>query len=492
MSKKFFLISLFLFLAYFATRLYNLMLMPLFTDEAIYVRWSQIARYDAGWRFISLTDGKQPSFVWLTMTVMKLVSDPLLAGRLVSVGAGLITLAGLYFLTKEIFKSSKTAFYACLIYLIFPMALMYDRMALYDSLVGAAVVWALYFEILLVRRLRLDLALILGMILGVGVLTKSSNFFSIYLLPFTLLLFGWKEKNKFKRLGKWFVLAGVAVVEAYGYYSILRLSPFFHIIGQKNNIFIFSFKEWVTHPWEFFYGNLLGLWDWTHGYFSWLVIFLIAGSFLFAHKYFKEKLLLFIWFVLPFTALALFGKVLYPRFIFFMLLMLIPLAALTMEKLSEVFRNKLIFIFLCFLLFFFNLKADFFILTDTARAPIPKSDTNQYINGWPAGGGIRETINFLEKQAEKKKIYVASEGTFGSLPTYAVEIYLGDYKNVEKKGIWPLPVNIPTDLLSKAKIMPVYLILNPTQDPPPGWPLKLIARYQKGISNTYLSLYQIR
>ena len=77
------------------------------------------------------------------------------------------------------------------------------------------------------------------------------------------------------------------------------------------------------------------------------------------------------------------------------------------------------------------------------------------------------------------------------MPTYAVEIYLGDNKNVDKGGIWPLPLNIPADLLIKAKKMPVYLILNPTQIQPLGWPLKLIAKYQKGVGNSYMSLYQV-
>ncbi len=60
-------------LSYFSLRLYNLMSLPLFTDEAIYIRWAQIAKNDANWRFISLVDGKQPSFVWLMMIVMRFV-----------------------------------------------------------------------------------------------------------------------------------------------------------------------------------------------------------------------------------------------------------------------------------------------------------------------------------------------------------------------------------------------------------------------------------
>src|SRR5258708_29055975 len=77
------------------TRFYNILSLPIFTDEAIYVRWAQIAKNDAAWRFISLTDGKQPMFVWIAMILVKFIHDPLLAGRLVSVGAGFISLVGL-------------------------------------------------------------------------------------------------------------------------------------------------------------------------------------------------------------------------------------------------------------------------------------------------------------------------------------------------------------------------------------------------------------
>src|SRR3990170_2343362 len=133
---------LFIAAFYFFTRLYNIMSLPIFTDEAIYTRWSQIAKNDAAWRFISLTDGKQPLFVWIDMVFMRFVSDPLLAGRLVSVFAGLLTVIGLFFLGKEIFNNKKIGIIAGIIYVIYPFALVYDRMALYDSLVSATAVWA--------------------------------------------------------------------------------------------------------------------------------------------------------------------------------------------------------------------------------------------------------------------------------------------------------------------------------------------------------------
>ena len=65
------------------TRLTKLTLIPIFTDEAIYLRWAQIALGDPRWRFISLIDGKQPLLIWLFLPFVKYISDPLVAGRIV-------------------------------------------------------------------------------------------------------------------------------------------------------------------------------------------------------------------------------------------------------------------------------------------------------------------------------------------------------------------------------------------------------------------------
>src|SRR5690606_20926940 len=175
---------------------------------------------------------------------------------------------GIFFLASEIFKSRRTGVIASVLYLIYPFAMVYDRMALYDSLVATFFIWSSYFTVLLVRLRRLDVALILGMIIGGGVLTKTSNFFSIYLLPISAVLFDFESKNRVREFLKWIALATVSVVVAYAIYSILRLSPYFNIIGDKNNTFVYSFSEWINHPFTFFLGNLNGLKDWLISYFT--------------------------------------------------------------------------------------------------------------------------------------------------------------------------------------------------------------------------------
>lgn len=483
---------------YLFSRLYNILDLPIFTDEAIYVRWAQIAKDDSYWRFISLTDGKQPLFVWLAMIVMRFIEDPLLAGRLVSVGAGFFTMIGLFFLGRELFKNKWVGILSSLMYLIFPMALVYDRMALYDSLVGTFSVWSLYFIVLLARTIRLDIALILGMIMGAGILTKTSGFFNIYLLPFSLALFDWQKKERLRRFVKWLGLFAIATIATYGYYSILRLSPFFHIIDQKNTIFVYSPNEWIIHPFAFFVDNLKAFWDWLTSYMTYTILFLTVGSFFITRTFIREKVFLLIWFLLPFVALALFGKTLYPRFIFFMTLSLLPLASFSLVKIYNSLRNVLLFAIFCLFIFILAVRADYFILNDFAHAPIPVSDLNQYSNDWPAGGGVKEAVNFFREKSKITKIYIATQGTFGLMP-YAIEMYLVKNPNVKIEGFWPIGDTVPQKVIEQSKKTPSYFVFyQPCVScqgiglAPQTWNYKAVLQVQKPTGNRYFTVYEIK
>ncbi|HEX8965081.1 MAG TPA: glycosyltransferase family 39 protein [Patescibacteria group bacterium] len=486
------IVSILLIAVYFLLRFYRIMSLPLFTDEAIYVRWSQIAKYDASWRFISMTDGKQPMFVWATMIAMKFFINPLASGRLVSVGTGFLTTIGLFFLGREIFRNRWIGILSALLYVVFPFGLVYDRMAMYDSMVGMFMVWSLYVEILLVRRIRSDIAFVLGLVIGGGMLTKTNAFFSMYLLPTTVILFDFKQKKRVKKIFLWIAFAVLSIALAQLYYSILRLSPFYNIISDKNSVFVYPFHDWIHHPFTFFWGNLKGLWNWFITYIKLPLFILIVGSFIWFRDRIKEKILLFSWFILPFIALAMFGRVLYPRFILFMTLPLLVLAAYSLLKVINFVRQPIFKIIIVLAFIALSIRADYYIVTDFVHAPIAGPDLAQYIDDWPAGGGVKPLIAFLTAQASKGQLYVATEGTFGSLPTYAVEIYLGSNGNVNHRGFWPIPDQIPQDLLDKAQKMPVYIVFNQTQDPPIStWPIKLIAKYQKGNWNRYMRVYQV-
>ncbi|OGH04054.1 MAG: hypothetical protein A2W22_00310 [Candidatus Levybacteria bacterium RBG_16_35_11] len=490
-------ILLFLLVAalYFLVRLPNLLVMPIFTDEAIYTRWAQIALNDSSWRFISLTDGKQPLFVWFAMVFMKVINDPLVAARLVSVISGLFTMFGLWFLSFELFKDKRIAHLTSIIYVFFPFAQVYDRMALMDSMVGTFSIWAFYFSILLVRRTSLSIAYTLGFTLGAGALTKSSNFFSMYCLPFTLLLFNFSKNQLLRRFLKWGILAIFAVVIAQVIYSILRLSPLFSTIAAKNGTFIYPFSEWINHPFTFLIGNLSALWDWLFGYLAISYLILILISVIFIFKEFKEKLLLIVYFAIPFFALAVFGKLIYARFIFFMSLYLLPLAGWGLVFLIDQLRSKLkinklgyilVAVFIAYPAFI-----SFTLLTNPINAMIPNTDKSQYLNSWAAGWGVKESIQFIEKEARKGKVYVATEGTFGLMPE-SLELYLVKNKNVTIKGYWPID-EFPKEVIDSSKKMQTYFVFYQPEHKviPHEWPLKLIFQKREGNSNSYFRFYQV-
>lgn len=483
---------------YLFTRLFHLTtFLPIFTDEAIYIHWSQVALNDANWRFISLTDGKQPMYVWIAILTLKFFHDPLMAGRLVSVLAGFFSMIGIFFLGRELFKNTKIGLFSSLLYVIYPFALVYDKLAMYDSLVALFTIWIFYFTVLLIRHVRLDLGMILGMVAGLGMLTKTNVDFGLIMLPFSVALFTFKKHFDKNRLFRWAIYALVAALIANAMYLVLRLSPFYYIIGQKNLTFIYSFHDWIRQPFAFFGGNIKSMIAWFVGYMTIPFVLLAISSFFIEKKFLKEKILLVAWFVFPFVSLAFFGKVIYPRFILNMTMSIIILGAYALFILCNKVKNVglQVLIFLVFISLF--LVNDFYILTNFARASIPFGDQDQLLYGWSSGVGVSETVSYLQDQAKNGKIYVGTEGTFGLMP-YALQIYLGKNSNVTSQGFWPIESMPPQELLDASKKEPTYVVFYqscPTCQAigkaPATWPVTEIFSIKKLSSDTYYTLYKV-
>src|SRR3989344_3635543 len=114
------------------------------------------------------------------------------------------------------------------------------------------------------------------------------------------------------------------------------------------------------------------------------------------------------------------------------------------------------------------------------------------MDDWPSGGGVPQINAFFGQELMKGNVSIYTEGTFGLMP-YAIELYYVDNPNAKIKGIWPLPVEMPEDMRQDAATHPTYFVLYETQEPPPGWPLTLIAQYQKGRrKDRKLRLYKVR
>lgn len=321
-------------------------------------------------------------------------------------------------------------------------------------------------------------------------------------MPFTLLLFDFKKSHFVKRLLRFALLAGFASLVSYGIYNVLRLSPLFEMIRAKNAIFVYPFSEWLTHPFTFFIGNLNGLFSWLTEYLTLPFIILILISLILIKKYFKEKLLLCLYFLLPFAALAIFGRVIFPRFIYFMSLYLLPLAAWGLNHvINEALRysqkkNKFktikfaILVVVFVFIWYPGLVSYQFALNPTA-AKIAKADNSQYVNSWAAGWGIKESVAYFKEKAKNQKIYIATEGTFGLLPA-ALEMYLVDDKNIIIKGYWPVN-DVSKEILDYAQKMPAYFVFYQKEhiDIPSTFPLKLLFQIRQGNTEYYYRVYQV-
>lgn len=476
--------------AFFVSRLINLTLIPIFTDEAIYLRWAQIGLADPRWRFISLTDGKQPLLIWLFYPALKLISDPLIAGRIVSIVCGFFSLIGIAILGRILTKSNKGAVVGAILYLIIPFFLIYDRLAVYDALFGTITVWTLILIYFFATRLRLDLALLLGSAIGAGLLTKSYAYFFLILHPLTLILMPWQRKTWKYVFIKWVGLSLAMFIQSQIYFNIMRLSEFYYYLGMKNLQFLFSPKEFMANPMLNLWGNLQGLSSWLISYLTIpLFISILISIILFLKKDRRICLFFLSWFIIPFFGLAFFGKVIYPRFLLFMVFPLLMPLLIVVTDIWEKRKINLIYaaivlIIICPLVYF-----DYQILFNPLKAPMPKADSQQLLNDWPSGYGIKEVIAYLDEESKKGSLVVGTDGTFGLFPM-ALELYLGKNPNVTIKAYWPL-LEFPKDLQELAKTKSAFMIFKERQQPDPGWPLLLIKEYQRGNSSTYLKFYRV-
>lgn len=495
-TKNDILYSFIITITFFITRIFNLRLWPIFTDEAIYTRWSQIALNDAAFRFISLTDGKQPLWHWFTIASMKIFSDPLIAGRITSVAAGFFGMVGIWFLAFELMQRKKIAYIASIFYLLTPFTLFYDRIALVDSMLTMWGIWTLYFGIKTAKLVRLDLAMITGFMMGAGLLTKSPAVFFQYLYPLTFL-FITKKKN----ISKWLILSIPTLLIAEAMRNILRLSPWMYLIGRKNVEFIVTYQEFLEEPFRWFWGNLPSLTRWWTGWLTWPVALVSIISFIFVllpthfslslRKKWRQMLVLFIFSLLPLMTAAALGKVIFARYLLFVTPMLLIATATGTHLILDFVKKKNAKIVFILFLSVSALFIDYKILTNPIEAPIISADRDQYVDGFPAGWGVDEVISFLKQESSDKKIFLGTQGTFGLMP-YSFELYLWDNPNIQINGYWPVS-EVPEEVVEKSKELPSYFIYYESLEEqiPAQQNIELIKKFRKGKSERFMYLYQV-
>ena len=485
LTSKDTLLLIFAGILYSITRLYNIKLLPIFTDEGIYIHWAKVAWHDASWRFISLTDGRQPLQTWGTIPFLKLFpNDALLAGRLFSVTTGFVALIGIFLLLYLLF-GKKTAFIGVFLSIFSPYFLFYDRIALMDSGVNAAFIWILFFSILLAQTIRLDIALIFGLCTGMALLTKSSVQMFFVISFFTSLLFIDYKKRKKSNIFSFIFLFGIVFLLSQIIYNVQRLSPFMHNVLGKNSTFVMTFAEWIKNPFEVVFSNIKIVPYYVFSESGWIVVpFALFGLYLLIKKNTRLFFYFLAWTIIPYLGIAFMTRVLFPRYIIFFGTLLV---LLTSFCLGEV-KKKGLFIALFSLVIGVFMAFQYPMWTDYTKILFPETDKGQYIIGPNVGLGMDKIIAFA--RGKEKPVRIIAEGDFG-LTGDMLNVFLRQNDRIFIQGYWPLT----KEVLEKHQVdigkEYVYIVTAHELSYPTDWPMKRIQVYYKSGNTSAIQLFEL-
>ncbi|MBI5426932.1 MAG: glycosyltransferase family 39 protein [Nitrospinae bacterium] len=453
---------------YVLTRCVDLLSLPMFNDEAIYIRWATLVREDPTRLFISSIDGKSPLFTWFNALTLGLFDDVLLSGRAVSVLAGAFAVAGIYLVGKTLYSPS-AGFSASAMYLLFPFSTIHDRMALMDTMATAFVVWLFYFIFRFAREenvFRNGIAM--GLAMGLGFLTKTPVLM-FFIFPVLGLLFFSDYKNPRSWKGLAVAYAAALIVMA----PYLSYEPPTHTAGTSkvlHNAHIWdSLAALLKLEDSPLFANIKGLLGDLWAYVTWPLALIFAVS---ALRVFKtrdrKEVFLFLWFLIPSAAIAVLGRVVYSRYYLFAVPPVALLSAMTLAKLSGAifakweyaaavrrFRPAISFGALGLVL----LPAacfDYKLIRSPESAGWVEQDRWQYADSEYSGYGIKEAVDFFVGVAREKPVVVFVTETWG-MPGDALHLYLRDRPNIQVYEAWwfttmpVVPANIEKFKVFKSK-----------------------------------------
>lgn len=474
-------------LLFISTRLINLDKWPVFSDEGIYIRWAKVAWQDASWRFISLTDGRQPLQTWATIPWLKLFpNNALFAGRLFSVSAGFIGLTGMFAFLMYLW-GKRAALIGALLYVFIPYLIFYERIALVDSAVNAGFIWILFFSIALARNRRLDLALLLGFIGGFSLLAKSSSrIFLALAITAPILYLNEKRKKILSYSLNYISLLLIAFGISLLFYNIQRLSPFFHYVAQKNTTFVMTLSEFLNTPFAYIHNfRYIPLYiAWESGWF--IVPFSLLGLYLLFKKEKFLALYLMIFIIVPYISISFFAKVLFPRYVLFYASIIIITATYCFINIKSNFIKKTSIIALLGSMLFFNYP----LIFNPSKANFPPVDMGQYISGVTSVWGVDHLMNSMRKESKHQPVLILAEGDFG-LVADVLKIYLQNEDRIEIRGLWPLEEKNLIENQNELNARKVFVVFSHRSEFPKNWPIQFIRKYDKPLGDKALYLFKL-
>ncbi|QQG41993.1 MAG: glycosyltransferase family 39 protein [Candidatus Woesebacteria bacterium] len=429
---------------YFLSRIVNLTKLPIFNDEAIYLDWGWKSLYTSAGLFYSLYDAKPPLLIWIFGVFENIFNSPLLAGRIVSVMFGFLTLAGIYKIAKNL-GDERLARLSSIVYIIVPLFAFFDRQALMESAIAGCGIWSFYFLLRILETKKTKYAVCLGLILGIGIFIKLSAF--VFLISVSLILI-------YKKHFKEFALSAIS--------SLIIVSPlFFQKIFwtslNTNNRFMLSIPELLSFPFSLWIRNFSTAVNISFFYLTPFVFILSICGIYFLLK--RKDRILPTFFLTGFILVLFSGKSLNPRYLsaFFPLISVFcaytlfnfrKAHAILIGSVSTIPTIMITYLLVISPITYFNVMDKMTVF----------SQKSEYLTGWTSGYGIPEVVDYLNQKGKDKKIIAGVRIDAGN-PESAVFAYFNN-------SAWVKPTYIDSRNLDRSVLnlscltspIPVYFV----------------------------------
>jgi 4-amino-4-deoxy-L-arabinose transferase-like glycosyltransferase len=489
LKRRPFLILTILFFVY---RLPFILKIPIFNDEALYLDWANRIIQGTVSPFYSLYDGTLPGLLWIFGIFSKLISDPLISGRIVAVLAGYLTLTGIYKLSKK-FSSEEIEIFASLGYITIPLFLFYDRQALMESSVTCVGVWSLYFLLNYFKKEKLKDIIFVGLVLGVGLYIKGSVFIfiSTVLILLAIELFKIKSNDhKNAIIVGVFVLAGTIFV----LYTLLLFQQGANTLFSRSDRYILSGSEILSLPIDKWVLNLINVFEVSFWHLIPTTFAIVIIGIYSAFKNSKFDKRIFYFFVISLLQLVFLARLIQSRYLVsFVVLTCIFFAYGLKVLLSKSTRwiaysilvlPAVASVFLILNPFeYLNLMSR---VTDT-------SDLKTYYQGFTSGYGIDKVREFLETKSKETPIMAGVRLDSGN-PESAIFTYYGPGKNKRIEAIYfdSKIVEIPEKLNYLNSPKTIYFISRGENLAGMEKYLKEEIRYYNPTNSEFIGVYRLK
>lgn len=513
-------------LLYLAVHLYRLHALPVFADEAIYIRWAQLIQHEPQrYLFFALNDGKPPLFIWILSGLLSIFPrsvDAVWIARFASVIIGLIQLWVADRIVQQLQGKTLTRAITAAIIFTAPFWTFHHRLGLMDGLLTVALslsFWGLIglHQVTLLPksqakllRERFFFAGLAALGLGLGLWTKTPALFftpafvlMAYGAPFLLDTFNWKKIDRAWLVDRtlWFAGAGAVGLSLF---LLLKISPSFGSLFGRSSDFTYTIGEVIRSGGINIWNNLVRVSPWISTYLrpELVALSLIAVA---VSRYRRMHWLLWLCALIFAAPLIILGKTLHPRYFLPVSIFLTISAAFMAHEAWETIRKKesweMMLIFLVLVGFYFigSLRFLFFSYFDANQIPFVLHDREQYLTEWSSGHGLAQTRDLIrQKVHEGEYVTVITEGSFGSLPDGLLLYFdrLPEIESVRIEGLAQYPVkSIPDWAWEAAQDHTTWLVLNEHRNalPPETMEhLHLEATYPRPYGGPSLQVYELR